>query len=229
MEQWDPDAYDAWYETPLGAVSDRLEKELVFSMACVKKGEKALDAGCGTGIYSIELTKRGALTTGVDSSGGMLDRAKSKAVKDGHNIDFVCADALTLPFPDNYFDLVLSIGMLCYTEEREKALLEMRRVLKPGGRIIIGVLNKWSPWALFRRTKGLFKETIYNKAEFIAPPYLELSLGRAGFEVKKLKTCLYFFPINCNIYIKLYAPFEKIGGAVAPRMGAFLAVLSVKS
>lgn len=142
MEQWNPDAYDAWYETPLGAVSGRLEKELILSMAGVKKGEKALDAGCGTGIYSIELARRRAITTGIDSSGEMLDWAGAKARKEGLTVEFVSTDALSLPFFDDYFDIVLSVDLLCFVKEREKALLEMRRVLRPGGRLIVGVLNK---------------------------------------------------------------------------------------
>jgi len=228
MEQWNPDAYDAWYETPLGAVSDRIEKELILSMAGIKKGEKALDAGCGTGIYSIELARRWAITTGVDSSGEMLNWARAKARKEGLTVEFVSADALTLPFSDDYFDLVLSVGLLCFVKEREKALLEMRRVLRPGGRLIVGVLNKWSPWAAFRRIKGLFKDTIYNRVDFISPPELQLSVMRAGFNVKELKTCLFFFPINCRMYLKFAMPFERLDSIVTPRMGAFLAALAVK-
>lgn len=228
MKSWNPEAYDAWYETPLGKTSDRLEKELIFSMAAVKRGERALDAGCGTGIYSIELAKRGALTSGTDSSGEMLNRARAKAREEGLTIGFVSADALTLPFPGDYFDMVLSIGALCFIKEREKALLEMRRVLKPGGRLIVGVLNKWSPWAAFRRIKGFFKDTIYSRADFISPPELELSLKRTGFEVKGIKTCLFFFPVNCRMYLKFAMPSEKFGGIAAPRMGAFLAALATK-
>lgn len=228
MKRWKPLAYDAWYETPLGKVSDRLEKELVFSMAGVEKGEKALDAGCGTGIYSVELARKGALTTGADISREMLDLAKAKARKEGLAVEFVSADALTLPFPDDYFDLVLSVGMLCFVKEREKALLEIRRVLRPGGRLIAGVLNRWSPWAAFRRIKGLFKDTVYNRVDFISPPELRLSLERAGFNVRELKTCIFFFPINCRMYLNTVMPFERLDGMVMPRTGAFLAASAVK-
>lgn len=234
MKQWEPKDYDAWYETPLGRISDRLEKDLIFSLASVKQGEKALDAGCGTGVYSIELSKKGAVTTGTDISENMLGLARAKARKDGLKIDFVAADALALPFRDDYFDLVLSVGMLCFVKEREKALLEMRRVLKPGGRVVAGVLNKWSSWALLRRIKGLFKETVYNRAQFISPPALESSLRKAGFEVKEIKTCLFFLPVNCGAYLKRAARFERLDGIATPRMGAeplqgaFLAALAVK-
>ncbi|MBI5888355.1 MAG: class I SAM-dependent methyltransferase [Deltaproteobacteria bacterium] len=226
--RWNPQAYDAWYESPLGKLSDRLEKDLIFSIAGVKGGEKALDEGCGTGIYTIELARRGAVSTGVDSSKEMLDLAGAKARKEGLTVEFVSADALMLPFPDGCFDMVLSAGMLCFIREREKALQEMRRVLKPGGKLIVGVLNKWSPWAAFRRIKGLFKNTIYNRVDFISPPELELSLVRAGFHVKELKTCLFFFPINCRMYLEFAMPFERLGTIATPRLGAFLAASAVK-
>lgn len=231
MRQWNPGAYDAWYEAPLGKLSGRLEKDLIFSIAGVKGGEKALDLGCGTGIYTIELARKGAITTGVDHSEEMLHWARAKASqahKEGLAVEFVSADALTLPFPDDCFDLIMSVNLLCFIREREKALQEMRRVLKPGGRLIIGVLNKWSPWAAFRKIKGLFKDTIYNRVDFISPPELELSLVRAGFNVKELKTCLFFFPIDCRMYLKFAMPFERLGSIATPRLGAFLAASAIK-
>ena len=109
MAAWDPQKYEAWYVTPLGSVSDRLEQELVFSMAGVKEGDRVLDAGCGTGIYSIGLAKKGAIVTGLDASLDMLEWARAKASKAGLKIDFIDADALNLPFPDGHFDLVLSV------------------------------------------------------------------------------------------------------------------------
>ncbi len=225
---WDPKEYDAWYQTPLGRLSDRLEKELVFSLLTVKSGEMALDVGCGTGNYTIELAKRGLKVTGIDSSEEMMAWAREKAGKDGLNIPFQVADAQMLPFLDNSFDLIVSNGLLCFLKEPEKTLMEMNRVLKPGGRLVVGVLNRWSPWALFRRIKGVFKDTIYNQAHFISPPELEGLLRDAGFEVKAVRTCLFFFPINKRLYLRLAEPFERLDRMIIPKTGAFLAVSVVK-
>ena len=225
---WNPEEYDAWYKTPLGALSDKLEKELVFSVIDVDAGEAALDVGCGTGSYTIELAKLGADVVGIDSSEEMLAWARIKAQKADIEASFMAADATNLPFPDSSFDTVISNGLLCFLKEPEKALIEMRRVLKPGGRLVVGVLNRWSPWAFFRRIKGLFKDTIYNQAHFISPPELEGLLKRAGFDVKDVKTCLFFFPINNKVYLKIAAPFERLDRAVIPKTGAFLAVSAVK-
>lgn len=226
---WDPKEYDAWYETPLGSLSDRLEKELVFSLLDVRDREKVLDVGCGTGNYTIELAKRGADVIGIDSSEEMLAWARIKAQKANIETSFHAADAMNLPFPDSTFDMVISNGLLCFLQEPEKALIEMRRVLKPSGRMVVSVLNRWSPWALFRRVKGFFKDTIYNQAHFISPSELEGLIRGAGFDVKETRTCLFFFPVNCKLYLRLAEPFEKLDRVAIPKMGAFLAASAIKA
>lgn len=225
---WNPEEYDAWYKTSLGTLSDKLEKEVVFSLIEIKQGDAVLDAGCGTGNYTIELAKRGATIVGIDSSEEMLAWAGLKAKGERLKASFQVADAMNLPFPDSSFDAVISNGLLCFLKEPEKALIEMRRVLKPGGRLVVGVLNRWSPWAFFRRIKGLFKDTIYNQAHFISPPELEGLLKRAGFDVKDVKTCLFFFPINDKAYLRIAALFERLDRRLIPKTGAFLAVSAVK-
>lgn len=225
---WNPEEYDAWYKTSLGALSDKLEKEVVFSLFEIKHGDAVLDAGCGTGNYTIEMAKRGADVVGVDSSEEMVGWAKRKAEGERLKVSFQVADAIKLSFPDDSFDLIVSNGLLCFLKEPEKALMEMHRVLKPGGRLVVGVLNRWSPWALFRRIKGLFKDTIYNQAHFISPPELEGLIGGAGFEIKETKTCLFFFPINNRVYLKIAEQFERLDRRLIPKTGAFLAVSAVK-
>lgn len=229
MSLWKPKDYDAWYATPLGKASDRLERELLFSMVDLKKGERVLDAGCGTGIYSVELARRGGCVKAVDYSSEMIGQARAKALKEGLHIDFIRADALKLPFPDGHFDLVISVCILCFLKERDAALLEMKRVLKPGGRIAIALLNRWSPWALFRRAKGLVKDTVYNKADFLTPAEVESSLSRAGFKEIESRTCLFFLPIDSGYYLALADTHERLGKKLCPKAGAFIAAVATKT
>lgn len=70
--------YDNWYNTPLGSFVDRLEKELIAKSAQPQAGEKALDLGCGTGIFTIWLAKQGLDVTGIDLSSEMLAKAREK-------------------------------------------------------------------------------------------------------------------------------------------------------
>jgi len=198
-------------------------------MLKLKPGERVLDVGCGTGNYTIELARQGADVIGIDNSEDMLAWARQKVKGERLKVDFQVADAAHLPFSNSSLDIVISNGLLCFLKEPERALIEMHRVLKPRGRLVVGVLNRWSPWAFFRRAKGLFRDTIYNQAHFISPPELEGLLKRAGFDVKDDKTCLFFFPINCKLYLRLAEPFERLDRVVIPRMGAFLAVSAEKS
>lgn len=228
MPLWMPQDYDAWYATPLGKASDRIERELLFSMVGVKQGERVLDAGCGTGIYSIELARMGSRVTAIDASSEMIGQARAKALKEGFNIDFIKADALRLPFPEGHFDLVISVCMLCFLKERDAALIEMKRVLKPGGRIAIALLNRWSPWALLRRAKGLVKSTVYNKADFLPPAEVESSLASAGFKEIEIRTCLFFLPINSGYYLALADTHERLGRKLFPKAGAFIVAVATK-
>ncbi|MBI5971155.1 MAG: class I SAM-dependent methyltransferase [Deltaproteobacteria bacterium] len=228
MALWNPRDYDSWYLTPLGRVSDAIEKSHILALAGVMPGEKAFDAGCGTGIYTIELAKRGAYTAGFDNSLDMLLSAKAKAEKEGLTINFLAADATGLPFKDGSFDIALSVGMLCFIADMDGALLEMKRVLRPGGRIVIGVLNKWSPWALLRRIKGLFKETVYDRARNVSPPQLKRALITAGFDAVEIRTCLFFLPVNSSLYLKLAKFCEIPAGFLSPYTGAFIAASAKK-
>ncbi|MBI5561430.1 MAG: class I SAM-dependent methyltransferase [Deltaproteobacteria bacterium] len=223
MALWNPQDYDSWYESPLGRVSGAIEKSLIFSIAGVMPGETALDAGCGTGIYAIELARMGAHTAGFDNDPGMLMAARAKAARAGLAINLLAADAAAMPFGDGSFDVALSVGALCFFEDMDEALLETKRVLRPGGRCVIGALNRWSAWALLRRIKGLFKKTVYERARFLSPPRLKAALTKAGFESVEFSTCLYFLPINSSRYLRLAERLEAPSRLLCPNAGAFIA------
>ncbi len=169
------DRYDDWYRTRTGRYVDRTEKWLVFSMLRTKSG-KALDLGCGTGNYTLELKRRGFDVIGLDASEGMLRIARSKG------LNCIKGNAYSLPFPDESFDLVLSVTMFEFIHEPEKVLAEIYRVLKPGGEVLIGTMNGRSLWFLFKRLKSLFTETAYRYARFYTPGELEALLRGAGFK-----------------------------------------------
>ena len=226
--KWRPEEYDEWYETPIGGLSDRLEKDRVFSFAGPVKGRVLLDAGCGTGNYSLEAARNGATVYGVDASREMLSGACEKARKEGLKIGLCLADATSLPFHDGQFDIALSVCALCFIRDRQRALLEMHRVLRPGGRVVVAVLNSLSPWALARRVKGLFRESVYKDAEFISPGSLLTSLREAGFKQIRTETLLFYPPVNNGLFLKSFGLWEGAGRRLVPWSGAFLAATAVK-
>jgi ubiquinone/menaquinone biosynthesis C-methylase UbiE len=100
-------------------------------------GPDALDAGCGTGFLSFELTARGHHVTGVDFAPAMIAEARKKAAARSVSIRFEEADAERLPFPAGSFDLVISRHVLWTLPHPEAAIDEWSRVLRPGGRLVV--------------------------------------------------------------------------------------------
>lgn len=161
------ETYDEWCSTPLGSFVDELENEIMKEVAQPKKNEKALDLGCGTGIYSLWLSEQDVIVTGIDISSEMLKKAKSKAEDKNQNIEFIKGDIHSLPFPDQTFDLILSNIVLEFVDSPEKVISEGLRVLKQGGRLVIGIIGRHSEWAKLYEKRGKDKkESVFFNAHF---------------------------------------------------------------
>ncbi|MFF1573517.1 class I SAM-dependent methyltransferase [Leifsonia sp. NPDC058292] len=98
-------------------------------------GRRILDAACGSGPVFADLRNAGAVVTGFDSSAGMLEQARLRL---GQEADLLLADlGETLPFADDAFDDVVVSQALHYLKDWASTLREFRRVLRPGGRLIV--------------------------------------------------------------------------------------------
>lgn len=96
------------------------------------RGKDVLDHGCGHGMASVVLARRGARVTGVDLSAGYVDEARRRAAANEVAARFLPADAEHLPFADESFDAVWGCAILHHLDLR-RAGAELRRVLRPGG------------------------------------------------------------------------------------------------
>ena len=129
------EAYTA--ESDAGIQNAYYERPAILALAGDVAGRRILDAGCGAGQLFAALRERGAIVTGIDASTGMLEEARRRL---GDDADLQVADlASPLPFPDDAFDDVIASLVLHYLEDWEPTLREMRRVLTPGGRLIVAV------------------------------------------------------------------------------------------
>jgi ubiquinone/menaquinone biosynthesis C-methylase UbiE len=120
---------------------ERAFRERVLRLAAVQAGESVLDVGCGTGTLAIAAARHVGATgrvVGVDASPDMIARARRKAAKAGVHAIFEEAIAEALPFRDAQFDVVLATMMLHHLPRnpRRQCVAEMRRVLKPDGRML---------------------------------------------------------------------------------------------
>ncbi len=129
--------YDAMNRVMTAGLDRRWRRITVEQV--VRNGDRVLDACCGTGDLAIAARGRGADVVGLDFSEPMLERARSKS----REIEWVRGDVLALPFDDASFDAVTVGFGVRNVEDLEAGLRELRRVLRPGGRI--GILEITHP------------------------------------------------------------------------------------
>jgi len=142
QDQVVPVGYDAiaegyTAENEANLINGYYGRPAILNLAGDVAGRRILDAGCGSGPITAALRDRGASVTGFDSSAGMLELARRRL---GPEADLHLADlGRPLPFADNAFDDVIACSVLHYLEDWTGPLAELRRVLKPGGRLIAAV------------------------------------------------------------------------------------------
>ncbi len=126
----------------------------------ISSGSRVLDLGCGPGLFSILLAKKGAIVTGVDYSAAMVNTARNNAAEEGVSCEFIKMDAQDLAFGDCEFDAVVSRSVIWALERPRECYREVLRVLKPGckaeiidGNYYLHLFNedyRWEPPAGYR-------------------------------------------------------------------------------
>jgi len=148
------EAYTA--ETEANLINAYYERPAILALAGDVTGRRILDAGCGSGPLFGALRDRGAIVTGFDTSTKMLELARRRL---GDGADLQVADlGSPLPFPDGAFDDVMASLVLHYLEDWGPTLAELRRVLTPGGRLIVAVDH---PFAIHGIQRGAGRRTNY--------------------------------------------------------------------
>jgi demethylmenaquinone methyltransferase/2-methoxy-6-polyprenyl-1,4-benzoquinol methylase len=123
--------YDAMNRLMTAGLDRQWRRET--AAAAVRPGDRVLDVCCGTGDLAIAARAAGGDVTGLDFSEPMLERARRKAAE----IEWVEGDALALPFADESFDAVTVGFGVRNLPNAERGLAELRRVLRPGGRLAV--------------------------------------------------------------------------------------------
>jgi SAM-dependent methyltransferase len=132
----DPDIYEHF----MGRWSSRLA-EPFLDFSGIKRGDRVLDVGCGTGTISLALAQRGAETVGVDASESYLDGARR--LRSHPNVTYTHGDACRLDIPSSSFDACVSTLVIDVIPEVERVAAEMRRVTRRGGVVACGTFDFW--------------------------------------------------------------------------------------
>ena len=128
--------YDAMNRTMTMGLDQRWRRATVA--AVVQPGDRVLDACCGTGDLAVAAHQAGATVTGLDFSERMLERAQRKS----DEVEWVQGDAEKLPFEDATFDAATVGFGVRNLADLERGLAELRRALRPGGRLAILEITK---------------------------------------------------------------------------------------
>ena len=163
--------------TTLSFNRDKYWRRFAVAQGGLQPGGSALDVCCGTGMLSIELAKKlgdNGRVVGLDFCENMLAKAVENVAKTPYKnrIEFVQGNAMELPFADNTFDCA-TIGLaLRNVPDIEGCIAEMRRVVKPGGKVISLELAKPSA--------PVFKQLYYLYFERLVPLLGKMGVGQDG-------------------------------------------------
>ncbi len=131
------------------------------------KGKKVLDIGCGAGWSTEQFVRTGSEVTAIDLTPKAVEITKRRFELYNLPGTILEADAENLPFPDNHFDFVLAWGVLMHTPDTEKAVDEIWRVLKPGGRAAAMIYNKdsFKWWYFIWFGKGIMRLQLFKYSQ----------------------------------------------------------------
>ena len=171
----------------------------VFSFAQFTRyyGKKVLEVGIGPATDFLQWVRAGATAYGVDLTQEAVDHAKHRLEVYGLTAaDVRVADAESLPYPDNCFDLVYSWGVIHHTPDTVKALSELIRCAKPGGRIKVMIYNRHSLLALRMYARfGLLEGKPFRSISDILYHHME-SIGTKAFTFSEVYKLLSAFPVD---------------------------------
>ncbi|MFB3916850.1 MAG: class I SAM-dependent methyltransferase [Terriglobales bacterium] len=190
-------------------------------------GARILEVGCGAGLTTTALAKRGHIMEAIDSVPAMIELTRRKVEQQGlsDRVHAGVGDCHCLGYPENSFEVVIAMGVTPYLHSLPVALRELARVLKPGGHIVINADNRWrlntilhplhSPLLVpFRHiAEGVLRSFIprdAKQAKFASRMYsrgeFDFALARAGFSV------LHSFTLG-------FGPFSFLGKKLPERLG----------
>lgn len=193
-------------------------------------GEKILDVGCGSGVFSDAMASRGARVLSVDANADAIAYATKTFARDGMEVRRGYLDELSLP--DASFDAatVLEIIEHVYIDQVRKLLADLRRVIKPGGRLLITTPNYRGLWPMIEWLTDRFSKAAHMHEDqhvlHFRRKMLRDVLLEAGFEIVSLRTYCTFAPFLAAVSTGLANATERLERKIDLPFGNLLAVVA---
>lgn len=215
-----------WMAGDFGIVARFVEKtnEDLVNRLDITPGMEILDVACGTGNSAIPAAKRGARVTGIDIAPNLLEQARERAKEAGVDVRFEEGDAEDIKFPDASFDMLITIYGSMFAPRPDVVAAEMKRVVKPGGKIVMG---NWTP-------QGFPGQMFKMNGKYMAPPpgmtppvqWGDEAIVRQrladGFKDLKLTKRMAIFESDKNeeevvdVFLKYFGPNERTHASLDP-------------
>lgn len=156
--------------------------------------DRVLDVGCGTGVRTVGFARCGRRCVGIDPSETAIEASRRAAAAASVEVRFRVAAAEDLPFDSHTFDAVVMASVLQHVDDQRLALAEARRVLKPGGVLVVAVPQTLRPST--RRNQGLYTMHFTLKS-------LDRLLTETGFTIKRIEGSGLLLPATRPVLLAL--------------------------
>jgi len=222
-----PSSYMKWRASRLGRTTDALEQGLIVGLVGPVAGLNVLDVGCGDGQLGALLARAGAKVSAIDPDARMLDAARRNFATAGVSVALDRGSVEALPYQIDSFDIVLAVTLLCLVRDPQAAIIQMARVLKPGGRLVLGELGRRSLWAAWRRFRGRLGHLTWRSARFFTEADLREFAKASGLTVQTIRAAIFYPPVGWMA--TALAPVDLWLGKRFVSGGAFLVLVATKA
>ncbi len=230
----------SYYDVMAGGYEDQrhrgyhafLDESEVSAVADLVRDKDVLEVGCGTGLILSRLAPIASHVTGADLSAGMLAMARNRG------LSVVQANALSLPFPDNSFDVAVSFKVLAHIEDIRGAVGEMCRVVRPGGFVAAEFYNSRSIRSLIKSLKrpssigdGVVDTDVFTRYDSVGAAVSYFPAEMKILRVRGIRTIIPFAAaMKVPVVDRVLGLSDRIVGKTpAGRLGGFIVVTAVKT
>lgn len=196
------------WKTEAGMIRAERRAQFLIRASEITEQKRCLEIGCGTGIFTEKIAKTGAKIVAIDISPELLEKAKEKNIS---NASFEVMNIEKMDFLDNSFDCVIGSSILHHLIDLEKALLEIKRVLKKGGKIAFAEPNMMNPQIMIQKNIKPIKNwlgDVENETAFFRWS-LKKCLEKYGFNSVKIEPFDFLHPLTPSFLISIVSKLGK--------------------